>query len=476
MSDQNNNPNQPEDFDAFLKEFAPKSDAVTSDVAPSSTPKASTDDTNQPAYGLGDDFNPQATQTGFAGFDLNSIAPVTPTTDTALSAGEPNTHDPQLHATAQPTHPSGTDPLTNIEQELSGLNIPSAPNKPEPNAALDTGLDNNLFDEKPTTAEALAAAGVAGAAKTKSKFSWASLFGKKDKTPKSPKPAKTKPTKPIKGKGTTKPIAKATDTPNTTDTTLSTTATTAKGKKPAKDAKASKGFSLFGAKKTPKDTVKPTPNKPTPAESLTSAGTTTETTTPLSADDPIASILAKDGKNGKAKKSVRPAKSSTKGGTHDNAKKRTMMLIGLLIALALIAVAAFMALNREPEPAPPPPPPAVTPEPPPVIEEPPMPDPAVEGVLPDTAPLINPDEILNGEIPDNPALLKEEIDRLSDTNTRLNEQSQSIEQQLGDLEELNKLKAEQIALYEAQIAELEKLGGAAPADSAPAPEAPKPAQ
>ena len=91
-------------------------------------------------------------------------------------------------------------------------------------------------------------------------------------------------------------------------------------------------------------------------------------------------------------------------------------------------------------------------------------------ILPDTGkPSINPDEILNAQIPDDPALVKEEIDRLSDTSKQLDEQGKLIQEQLSMMEDLTTAKAEQIALLEAQIAELEKQKtiNAAPKTSQP---------
>ena len=97
---------------------------------------------------------------------------------------------------------------------------------------------------------------------------------------------------------------------------------------------------------------------------------------------------------------------------------------------------------------------------------------------------VNPDEILNAEVPNDPALVKEEIDRLKDTDTRLNEQGKIAEEQLTVMEELTTAKAEQIALLEAQIKELEKQkanAGAVPAPQSavgqtPPPATPAPAQ
>lgn len=69
--------------------------------------------------------------------------------------------------------------------------------------------------------------------------------------------------------------------------------------------------------------------------------------------------------------------------------------------------------------------------------------------------MVNPDEILNAEIPTDPALIKEEIDRLADKDAQIAEQEKLIQDQLTLMEDLTTAKAEQIALLEAQIAELE---------------------
>ena len=81
---------------------------------------------------------------------------------------------------------------------------------------------------------------------------------------------------------------------------------------------------------------------------------------------------------------------------------------------------------------------------------------AMPGANPNAGQGVNPDEILNAQVPSDPALVKEEIDRLSDTNSRLKEQGKIAEDQLQVMEKLTTAKAEQIALLEKQIAELEK--------------------
>lgn len=63
--------------------------------------------------------------------------------------------------------------------------------------------------------------------------------------------------------------------------------------------------------------------------------------------------------------------------------------------------------------------------------------------------------ILQADIPDDPALIKEEIDRLNDIEERLAEQANDINQSLSEIDELTKAKEAQIALWEEEIALLE---------------------
>lgn len=77
----------------------------------------------------------------------------------------------------------------------------------------------------------------------------------------------------------------------------------------------------------------------------------------------------------------------------------------------------------------------------------------------DTMPIVNADEIVNASIPDDHALIKEEIDRLKDKDAQLAEQAQLIDEQLATLAQLTDAKEEQIRLLEAQIAHLESQKG-----------------
>lgn len=69
---------------------------------------------------------------------------------------------------------------------------------------------------------------------------------------------------------------------------------------------------------------------------------------------------------------------------------------------------------------------------------------------------INPNEILQPELPQDTAIAREEIDRLADQSKLLAEQEALIEKQLETMNELSSKKEERIALLEQQIAQLEK--------------------
>lgn len=69
--------------------------------------------------------------------------------------------------------------------------------------------------------------------------------------------------------------------------------------------------------------------------------------------------------------------------------------------------------------------------------------------------LIKPEDILAKPIPADPALAKEEMDKLTDQSARLAEQEKMMEDQLKMTKELSDKKAERIALLEQQVAQLE---------------------
>lgn len=72
---------------------------------------------------------------------------------------------------------------------------------------------------------------------------------------------------------------------------------------------------------------------------------------------------------------------------------------------------------------------------------------------------IDAEAIVQAEVPADPALIKEEIDRLADKDTQFAEQAKLIDEQLAMMQELTTAKEEQIALLEAQIAQLEAQKG-----------------
>lgn len=69
--------------------------------------------------------------------------------------------------------------------------------------------------------------------------------------------------------------------------------------------------------------------------------------------------------------------------------------------------------------------------------------------------VLDAEAILQKDIPQDPALVKEELDVLADQKARIAEQEALIKEQLALMNELTGAKAEQIALLEAQIAQLE---------------------
>lgn len=158
----------------------------------------------------------------------------------------------------------------------------------------------------------------------------------------------------------------------------------------------------------------------------------------------------------------------TSGAKSGNGSKKSnaLLIAGLACALA-IAGAGYVFLTGDNAPAPTT---ASAPVPPPQPEQQPM-DPSLQAppadqqnpamatdgmAAPNANQGVNPDEILNAQVPSDPALVKEEIDRLADTDSRLKEQGKIAEDQLQVMEKLTTAKAEQIALLEKQIAELEK--------------------
>ncbi|APX63821.1 hypothetical protein [Acinetobacter schindleri] len=63
------------------------------------------------------------------------------------------------------------------------------------------------------------------------------------------------------------------------------------------------------------------------------------------------------------------------------------------------------------------------------------------------------DDLIKAPVPENPALAKEEISRLEDIQSQLDEQKAMLDAQHKDADKLIRLKEEQLKLLEAQLAE-----------------------
>lgn len=193
------------------------------------------------------------------------------------------------------------------------------------------------------------------------------------------------------------------------------------------------------------------------------------------------------GKKDVASKATKPAKTKISKSTGDkgdftgllnNPQKLNKMILGGVIALILVGLALYMAMSgNESTPTNATPTPVNTPAPATNAEVAPTPQTQTEtvsdvptsaddNILPEIKPVVNPDEILNAEIPNDPTLIKEEIDRLADKEAQIAEQEKLIQDQLTMMEDMTTAKAEHIALLEAQIAELEKQKGNTSAEPA----------
>lgn len=84
---------------------------------------------------------------------------------------------------------------------------------------------------------------------------------------------------------------------------------------------------------------------------------------------------------------------------------------------------------------------------PPVITE-----PLAEPVTAANTDPLSSDPLVTAPLPADPALAAEEVDRHSDEQQRLANQKQTLNQQVGDSNQLIELKAEQIRLLEAELA------------------------
>lgn len=79
--------------------------------------------------------------------------------------------------------------------------------------------------------------------------------------------------------------------------------------------------------------------------------------------------------------------------------------------------------------------------------------PAAESVTatdPDTIQLVN-EDLLNAAVPQDQSLAKEEVAKLEDIQSQLNDQQQMLSTQHSQADELIRLKEEQIQLLEAQL-------------------------
>ena len=71
-------------------------------------------------------------------------------------------------------------------------------------------------------------------------------------------------------------------------------------------------------------------------------------------------------------------------------------------------------------------------------------------------PAITPEEILTATLPEDPAIAKEELSRLSEQSAQLKEQEAMMQDQLRMMNELSSKKEERIQLLEQQVAQLEQ--------------------
>lgn len=71
-------------------------------------------------------------------------------------------------------------------------------------------------------------------------------------------------------------------------------------------------------------------------------------------------------------------------------------------------------------------------------------------------PAITPEEILTPTLPEDPAIAKEELSRLSEQSAQLKEQEAMMQDQLRMMNELSSKKEERIQLLEQQVAQLEQ--------------------
>lgn len=204
-----------------------------------------------------------------------------------------------------------------------------------------------------------------------------------------------------------------------------------------------------------------TPEK-TAVQDLTADTASVDTTPTIAVSDTDASTVPPVAP-ATHKKSLFGKNTSKKAGPKAGEQNKLTALIAGALVLLLLLIGAWFLLNRtgddaqtvitEPTiqtPVAPPEPPIVeTVE---TVAQPPEESAQLPAI--DTS-TVDVGAIVTAEIPDDPALIKEEIDRLSDKEQRLAEQAKLIDEQLTMMSELTAAKEEQIALLEAQIAQLE---------------------
>lgn len=221
-----------------------------------------------------------------------------------------------------------------------------------------------------------------------------------------------------------------------------------------------------------------TPVEPTQKEAETLVPATPKKSGLFGGKDKVGkNKVGKDNKRGGSDIFAKAPQKSKAAGKKDIKKQIFLILgaMGVILVLGLLWV--FLGKSEESASAPEPTPTetqTVTPKPTPEVapETPEMPvdtvgateagataeNTATPTPTGDFAP-IDADAIIQAEIPDDPALIKEEIDRLADENSRLLDQAKDIDGILSDTEKLTSAKEEQIALLEAQIAQLEAQKG-----------------
>lgn len=223
------------------------------------------------------------------------------------------------------------------------------------------------------------------------------------------------------------------------------------------------------------DTTPPNPQNDKLAQSLDNITQNTQNTT--NTDQTVTAIPPKKGLFGSKKPATKQSAKISKTPKSDltkiagDKKNLNLIILGAITALLLLVAAWFLANSDTPTQTPATPEPVATApatEPDqtaitePVADTPePTADTNISTDTPqiDTAPKVNAEAIVNAQIPEDPALIKEEIDRLKDKDAQLSEQAKLIDEQLSTLEELTSAKEEQIKLLEAQIEQLESQKG-----------------